>query len=111
MTQSESLDMITKVQLALQAMEVACKRIDELKAENKVLKEALAQPEQEPVAWADHGVVNWIADKQFKHAALLYESPQRTWVGLTDDDEIPWDGVDAKSFAKAIEAKLKDKNL
>ena len=51
MTQSESLDMITKVQLALQAMEVACKRIDELKAENKVLKEALAQPEQEPVAW------------------------------------------------------------
>ena len=49
MTQSESLDMITKVQLALQAMEVACKRIDELKAENKVLKEALAQPEQEPV--------------------------------------------------------------
>ena len=51
MTQSESLDMITKVQLALQAMEVACKRIDELKAENKALKEALAQPEQEPVAW------------------------------------------------------------
>jgi hypothetical protein len=36
--------------------------------------------------------------------------PQRTWVGLTDDDEIPWDGVDAKSFAQAIEAKLKEKN-
>ena len=35
---------------------------------------------------------------------------QRTWVGLTDEDEIPWDGVDAKSFAKAIEAKLKEKN-
>jgi len=34
----------------------------------------------------------------------------RTWVGLTDDDEIPWDGVDAKSFARAIEAKLKEKN-
>ena len=34
----------------------------------------------------------------------------RTWVGLKDDDEIPWDGVDAKSFAKAIEAKLKEKN-
>jgi hypothetical protein len=43
------------------------------------LKEALAQPEQEPVAWADHGVVNWIADKQFKHASLLYtHPPQRT---------------------------------
>ena len=36
-------------------------------------KEALAQPEQEPVAWADHGVVNWIVDKQFKHASYLYE--------------------------------------
>jgi len=35
---------------------------------------------------------------------------KREWVGLTDDDEIPWDGVDAKSFAKAIEAKLKQKN-
>ena len=35
---------------------------------------------------------------------------KREWVGLTDDDEIPWDGVDAKSFARAIEAKLKEKN-
>ena len=39
------------------------------------IKEALAHPEQEPVAWADHGVVNWIADKQFKHASLLYTTP------------------------------------
>jgi hypothetical protein len=38
-----------------------------------------AYAEQEPVAWADHGVVNWIADKQFKHASLLYTTPpQRT---------------------------------
>jgi hypothetical protein len=35
---------------------------------------------------------------------------KRPWVGLTDEDEIAWDGVDAKSFAKAIEAKLKEKN-
>ena len=42
----------------------------------------------------------------------LYDTtpPKREWVGLTDDDEIPWDGVDAKSFAQAIEAKLKQKN-
>jgi hypothetical protein len=39
------------------------------------IKKALAQPEQEPVAWADHGVVNWIADKQFKHTSLLYNHP------------------------------------
>ena len=41
---------------------------------------------------------------------LYTTPPKRTWVGLTDEDEIPWDGVDAKSFARAIEAKLKEKN-
>ena len=46
MKQSEALDMITKIQLAHQAMESACKRIDELKEENKNLKEALAKQEQ-----------------------------------------------------------------
>ncbi len=35
---------------------------------------------------------------------------KRTWVGLTDEDEIDWDGGDLKSLIKAIEAKLKDKN-
>jgi hypothetical protein len=51
-----------------------------------LIKEALAQPEQEPVAFASHGVVNWIADKQFQHEALLYSAPQRTWVGLTKEE-------------------------
>ena len=50
------------------------------------IKEALAQPEQEPVAFASHGVVNWIADKQFQHEANLYIAPQRTWVGLSDEE-------------------------
>ena len=36
--------------------------------------------------------------------------PQRTWVGLMDDDEIDWDGGDLKSFIAAVEAKLKEKN-
>jgi len=95
------------------------------------IKEALAQPEQEPVAWADlrkeaqqiveskflwkkfidgtplsNDIACWMAEFAQQYAT----PPQRTWVGLTDDDEIPWDGVDAKSFAKAIEAKLKEKN-
>ena len=35
----------------------------------------MAQPE--PVAFASHGVVNWIADKQFQHEAHLYSLPQR----------------------------------
>jgi len=43
-------------------------------------------------------------------ASGIVKQSQRTWIGLTDDDEIPWDGVDAKSFAQAIEAKLKERN-
>ena len=38
------------------------------------------------------------------------EEKKHEWVGLTDDDEIDWDGGDLKSFVKAIEAKLKEKN-
>ena len=33
--------------------------------------------EQEPVAFASHGVINWIADKQFQHEADLYTTPPR----------------------------------
>ena len=37
-------------------------------------------PHYEPVAYADNGVVNWIADKQFMHEAELYTAPPlRTW--------------------------------
>ena len=41
---------------------------------------------------------------------LCHYKPQREWVGLTDEDEIDWDGGDLKSLVKAIEAKLKQKN-
>ena len=73
-------------------------------------------PEQEPVAFASHGVVNWIADKQFQHEALLYSAPQRTWVGLTDDDyKVLREGVVKQGkpidwMIKQIEANLKEKN-
>ena len=37
-------------------------------------------PHYEPVAYADNGVVNWIADKQFMHEAELYIAPPlRIW--------------------------------
>jgi hypothetical protein len=88
-----------------------------------IFRRAIAELEsQEPVAWADHGVVNWIADKQIKHASLLYtHPPQRTWVGLTDDEvEGYWDWEDFQTGAgrltifemvRDIEAKLKEKNI
>ena len=79
----------------------------------KALEEALAKQEHgEPVAWyCKEGLKCGVSLKQESPEwTPLYTTPQRTWAGLTDDDEIPWDGVDAKSFAKAIEAKLKEKN-
>lgn len=65
MKQSEALDTITKIRLAYQAMESACKRIDELKEENKNLKEALTLEQEqrsdsehtgEPVAWRNAAI-------------------------------------------------------
>ena len=78
----------------------------------------------EPVAWMYEwgGRTNFTTtDQRFVEAVYphfvkstpLYTAPpisDREWVGLTDEDEIPWDGIDAKSFARAIEAKLKEKN-
>jgi hypothetical protein len=81
-----------------------------------ITTEPLLHPEQEPVAFASHGVVNWIADKQFQHEALLYSAPQRTWVGLTDDDyKVLREGVVKQGkpidwMIKQIEANLKEKN-
>jgi len=41
----------------------------------------------------------------------LAQPAQRTWVGLTDDDDIDWEeGGNLKDLVKAIEAKLKEKN-
>ena len=37
-----------------------------------VLREYAATMDQEPVAWAEAGVLNWIDGEQFKHKAALY---------------------------------------
>ena len=85
-------------------------------ASESTYKEALSEPEQEPVAWADHGVVNWIADKQFKHASLLYTiPPQREFVGLTYEEEtelirLAHNHTGIRFYIQAAEAKLKEKN-
>ena len=91
-----------------------------LDAYGMVNKATIKEAEVDPVAWADHGVVNWIADRRFMHEAALYERPpQRTWVGLTDEEilvkceSVPDYDIgnhDLIKFARAIEAKLKEKN-
>ena len=55
----------------------------------------------------------------FNAEVIGYVEPQRTWVGLTDEEAVQtWEGVikyapgdvRIKDFARAIEAKLKQKN-
>ena len=59
--------------------------------------------------------VTFAAQKVLDAMQYLLEA-QRTWVGLTDDDRLRlWlkteaEDVDRYAFAKAVEAKLKEKN-
>jgi len=86
------------------------------------IKEALAQPEQDLVEWGvDWGpdgnsvsIIKRLADGGIEVVGWEYapHPPQRTWVGLTNDELSQIEGTHlGRSFAKAIEAKLKDKNV
>ena len=98
-------------------MESARKQIDELKAENKALKEALAQPQQEPFGYFKAEPFGWTDCAETDEGAIaLYEAPsQRTWIGLTDDEfnELYDRYVPLTCYAlliEKVEAKLKQKN-
>ncbi len=82
-------------------------------------REDLAQPEQEPVAW------QWLDTAHFRKKLPkdagdgvwnpLYAAPQRTFVGLTDEEieqlHTAWVlGGGFRQLCNAIEAKLKEKN-
>lgn len=98
----------------------------------EALSAALAQPEQEPVAWittwnepSDAGVeLHWAKqDKGLssKHTPLYTAAPQREWQGLTENEikhlwyEACQTNLELTSqlivhLAKNIEAKIKEKN-
>ena len=100
------------------------KTLQALHNENERLglyKDAYAQPEQEPVAWvvyssAENDIVWADKGKLLKQNTPLYTTPpQRTWVGLTDEEiDDLWESTasyyNTHDFARAIEAKLKEKN-
>ena len=99
------------MKMALEALEVgdSAQRAEAVIA----LSDALAQPEQEPVAWMDRdsGVVGRL--HQWKNAIPLYTAPsKRDWQGLTDEEfEEAVDGLeDLRDCWIQIEAKLKEKN-
>ena len=102
---------------------------DDLLPEMKALRDRLAQPEPEPVAWGNKKgefKVHQEADEDFKSTAIpFYAAPlKREWVGLTDEEfvgqihehledmlsEANATNACAVEFAKLIEAKLKEKN-
>lgn len=95
----------------------------------EALRARLAQPEPEPVAWLYEGsdvagrdvcLAEDIFEEQKPNCIPLYTAPpQREWKGLTDEERTQiWDGIikyiageiRINDFAKAIEAKLKEKN-
>jgi len=81
------------------------------------IKEALAQPEQEPVAWMNDSTPSGIfarhmeGAKNFGCTIPLYTTPpQRTWVGLTNEERAEcWETIPELAMRK-VEAKLKEKN-
>ena len=92
----------------------------------KAIKEALAQPEQEPVAWGvfDDNLHDMFFAKEEAQEMVrlkgdgstvkpLYTTPpQRTWVDLTDDEisASSKGNMTRNGFARVLLAKLKDKN-
>ena len=86
------------------------------------MEKLLAQPEQEPVAWMspswiDPDTRGW-QDDSFESIPIegwlpIYtQPPQRTWVGLTDEEKhyIRYSHMTSAEFIEFIEAKLKEKN-
>jgi hypothetical protein len=74
---------------------------------------AALEAKDEPVATKNNdGVTLHLGWDDLPVGTKLYATPpQRTWVGLTDEDEIDWEeGGNLKDLVKAIEAKLKEKN-
>ena len=76
-------------------------------------KEALAQPEQEPVACdCNQGQVCHVCDPITppQRTAAKGEDTRRAWVGLTFAEICECESEYANVFAENIEAKLKEKN-
>ena len=78
-------------------------------------KEALEQPTQEPmIVKQDNGMVLKLGYEDLPNGTAFYTTPpSREWQSLSDDDiSYTWAGFapDAIDFARAIEAKLKEKN-
>ncbi len=102
-------------QQALEALEhIEHHYISLPKAGNKAitaLRAALAQQEQEqePVAWVDKGSIAWLGEQRSLQRRKVRS--RREWQSLSEEEieVIEWHGSPFQ-FARAVEAKLKEKN-
>lgn len=116
------LDKTEWVQETVKPHELGMHRADVLKQR---IEEALAQPEQEPVEWGvDWGpdgnsvsIIKRLADGGIEVVGWEYapHPPQRTWVGLTNEEIKKIVGSDRYTdllleVVNFVEAKLKERN-
>ena len=127
MEASHKRSSISAMKLALEALEsdpLSHAGLVSRKQAIAALRQAL-ETEQEPVAWLktwSDGSVSVLKTKSHAFAdhelePLYTAPPKRTWVGLTDEEinsvrhnrdwTAPWTD---ETFARAIEAKLKERN-
>ena len=80
------------------------------------LRQALAQPEQEPVAYefVPNGELLYPHELERQpdadYVPLYTAPPKRQWIGLTEDEAFACQGRDYFETYKNIDAKLKEKN-
>jgi len=95
----------------------AINKLKEIEIELHRLKNALEmtnralEAKDEPVGWIDNKG-NMICTKINESCRPLYTTPQRTWVGLTDEEieSIYMETMNFQQNARRIEAKLKERN-
>ena len=113
-------------EMALEFVDWLCGDDHSVKPKNKALevrkalRQALSQPEQEPVAWFSdrygkyvycEDMTDYPTHEENGWKPLYTAPPKREWVGLTDEEmEDLWDRYAHMEMMRAIEAKLKEKN-
>ncbi len=117
-------DLEKAARMALEALEyyqiaglATTRVVDSINALRQALSNSVEQPaqQQEPVLWLVNGVVQ-TSEIPKDYTGCLFTSPQsKPWVGLTQQDiDIAFDdtqeGGGFDEFARAIEAKLREKN-
>ena len=122
-------DLRKAAEMALEFVEWFCGDDHSVRPKHKApeiaeaLRQALAQPEQEPVAWGmprkDGLVLDVICPQEHSrepgdYTIPLYTAPpKREWVGLTDEEVESWRGnydFFDSALVREVEAKLKEKN-